>query len=589
MSKILNLKKSKKFVKTVKTVEPPKDIHRHDILFDLNHLKSLLDSPSFYRDVPLYINRFFFKYNNDIFYDNGETFVLLSRIDAKNKIPSNYSKKITTETEQPNGSILKKSKEMKLSCYFDMDLFLKTNETKLTIDYNKEYKFIESKYIRGFEVKYNYLNMKKDLPRNYDQEIKITDKVRLGVKMFFDHIKSIICSDDADEYDTTIKFIASSCAGHKLKIALIWNSEEQTGKGTVLNYLKDLLGSRMYKTSSIENVEKYNKGFEGCTLLNFDELPVSGTSKTLQDVMKAYITEPNFDCREMYSQSYSQLNTFNIIITSNNNSVSLTQSNHVRYYSNTISDKYSCNKNPEYFKKLHKAINDEQVKIAIFQEFMKIYEEQVQPINWLGNETKTTKTGIIKKIEALPLFVKYIKNKYLMAGRGINDASTEFIAEYQFTNKFDKISSTSMGKYLGKLNVILKKIDNKEFKGRKYIISYKNLKQSFIDNKWILDDELEELEKYDGEIDDEDEPKPKENPIDFGLKPKEILIEDIPVKVKSTKDLLEDELQEVEKYESSKPNLKINKSTKVKPIQYITEIEPLTEDTINEFMKNLEI
>ena len=58
----------------------------------------------------------------------------------------------------------------------------------------------------------------------------------------------------------------------------------------------------MCKTSSIENVEKYTKGFEERTLINLDELPVSGTSKILQDSLKALITEPHFDCRAMYNQ-----------------------------------------------------------------------------------------------------------------------------------------------------------------------------------------------------------------------------------------------------------------------------------------------
>ena len=103
-----------------------------------------------------------------------------------------------------------------------------------------------------------------------------------------------------------LKFLASSCAGHKVRIALIWKSLEQSGKSSVLNYLKDLLGDRIFKTSSIENVEKYTKDFEGRTLINLDELPVSGASKILQDSLKALITEPHFDCRAMYNQGYEQ-------------------------------------------------------------------------------------------------------------------------------------------------------------------------------------------------------------------------------------------------------------------------------------------
>ena len=112
-----------------------------------------------------------------------------------------------------NGKTKIEIKTFLLSQYFDLDIWLKTNDTKLTIDYNKDFKFIESIYKGGFEVKYNFLNMKKDLLRDYIKELKLNNEIKDGVKLFFNHIKEIICSNDDDEYDTTIKFLASSCAG----------------------------------------------------------------------------------------------------------------------------------------------------------------------------------------------------------------------------------------------------------------------------------------------------------------------------------------------------------------------------------------
>ena len=533
--------------------EKPK-INKYDVLFDLNHLENLMKQPVYYQVVPEYINKFFFKYGDDIFYDNGETFELLTKINAKNRIPSNYTKDIQIE-KNINGKTKIEIKKFSLSQYFDFDIWLKTNDTKLTIDYNKDFKFIESVYKRGFEVKYNFLNMKKDLPRDYSKDLKFNDEIKDAVKLFFNHIKEIICSNDDDEYDTTIKFLASSCAGWKVRIALIWNSLEQSGKGSVLNYLKDLLGDRMFKTSSIENVEKYTKGFEGRTLINLDELPVSGTSKILQDSLKALITEPHFDCRAMYNQGYEQKNTFNIIITSNNNSISLTQSNNIRYFVNTISDKYAGNKNTEYFKKLHKNINKEEVKIAIFKEFMNIFETQVKPFNWLGTDVKPTKSGTIKRIDALPNFIKYIKNNYLLNGDGINEDTKTFILEYQANNPKDRISNTSIGIYLKQLNVDCKKIDNKEFKGRKYIASFETLKEAYINNNWLLDTEKEDIEEInDGK---EEKPKPKNSPLDNGisLEPdyKKLYFEllekqkETPKQVQKTEEITEDDVEALEK------------------------------------------
>ena len=265
--------------------------------------------------------------------------------------------------------------------------------------------------------------MKKDLPRNYDKKVELTDFNKAGVKAFFDHIKIIACSNNEDEYDVTTKFFASSIMGHKVKIALLWQSKEQSGKGTILNVINKILGDRMYKTSDVEQVEKYSKGFEGCTLINLDELPMHGSSKTLQDQLKAKITEDVFDCRGMYQPPYIQKNTFNIVITSNNNSIALTQTNNKRYYVNSISDDYIGN--TKYFDKLYKHIDNEDVQILIYQEFERIYNEQVKPTNWIGNNVNVTKGAKMKQMEALPTLHKFIKDNYLKFGEGIDEITTD--------------------------------------------------------------------------------------------------------------------------------------------------------------------
>ena len=97
-----------------------------------------MKQPTYYQVVPEYINKFFFKYGYDIFYDNVETVELLTKTNAKNRIPSNYSKNI--QIEKPvNGKTKIEIKKFLLSQYFDFDIWLKTNDTKLTIDYNNDF------------------------------------------------------------------------------------------------------------------------------------------------------------------------------------------------------------------------------------------------------------------------------------------------------------------------------------------------------------------------------------------------------------------------------------------------------------------
>ena len=69
--------------------------------------------------------------------------------------------------------------------------------------------------------------------------------------------------------------------------------------------------------------------------------------------------------------------------------------------------------------------------------------------------------------------------------------------------------------YLKQLNVDCKKIDYKEFKGRKYIASFEALKEAYINNNWLLNTEKEDIEEInDGK---EEKPKPKNSPLDNGI------------------------------------------------------------------------
>ena len=63
--------------------------------------------PIYYQVVQEYMNKFFLKYGDDIFYDNREIFELLSKTNAKNRISSNYTKNFQIE-KTVNGKTKKK-------------------------------------------------------------------------------------------------------------------------------------------------------------------------------------------------------------------------------------------------------------------------------------------------------------------------------------------------------------------------------------------------------------------------------------------------------------------------------------------------
>ena len=67
--------------------------------------------PIYYQVVQEYMNKFFFKYGDDIFYDNREIFELLSKTNAKNRISSNYTKNFQIE-KTVNGKTKKRNQEV---------------------------------------------------------------------------------------------------------------------------------------------------------------------------------------------------------------------------------------------------------------------------------------------------------------------------------------------------------------------------------------------------------------------------------------------------------------------------------------------
>ena len=136
--------------------------------------------------------------------------------------------------------------------------------------------------------------------------------------------------------------------------------------------------------------------------------------------------------------------------------------------------------------------------------------------------------------------------------------------------------------YLKQLNVDCKKIDNKEFKGRKYIVSFEALKESYINNNWLLDSEKEDIEEIND--DKEDKPKLKNSPLDNGiyLEPdyKKLYFEllekqkETPKQVQKTDEITEDDIETLEKEQNDVCN-------NIKPKQQEEKPEPEPEPENN--------
>ena len=451
-------------------------ITKTDIRFDRLHCKNLLDTEQI-ESAKLYIKKFFFSYQNKIFYNDGINFILYSREDALKLIPNDLKISIL----KPNETTKKFEKQdISIKDYLKESEFLNTEYTP-TIDFNKPLIFTKNINIRGHDFTDNYLNMSK--PINYNvitgKQFEKTQEIINNTKLIYDHLENSLCSKNKQCFEYVLNFIACSLGGRKLRKCLYLQSKERSGKGIILNdVLKNILGSRMYKTNSIESILKYTKAFEGCCLINFDELPHSADYKGVQDNLKGLITEPTFTCRDMYSSGYDQINTFNIILTTNNDAVSLTQSNNSRYVCLDISEENIGNN--EYFKLLSKGIKYEHVLENFYNDMMDRFNK-ICP-DWNEDIMPETESRKLKIIEALPQLYKYIKEEFILRNTGIDVRTDTFLQEYKLITK-DRTSPQKIGRMLKEINIVSIKLSSN--KGYKYKISKEDLLKVFQEKKWI--------------------------------------------------------------------------------------------------------
>ena len=446
------------------------------IVFDRNHCKTLLNSNKV-EEAKTYLKYFFFSYENKIFFFNGYEFLLYTKEEALKLIPDDFKLSVMVPNEHTKKF---EKEEISLKTYLKSTDFMNL-DYKPTIDFStNDLVIVKNKRIRGFDFKENYLNMAK--PYNYDvllgKPIIQTKELKESINTIYDHIKTVLCNGEVDSYEWFMNFIACSFYGRKVRKAVVLQSKERTGKGIIINdFLKEVLGDRMFKTNSVESIMRYTKSFEGCCLINFDELPHCDNYKGLQDNLKGLITEPEFTCRDMYSSGYQQKNTFNILITTNNDAISLTQNNNSRYVCLDINE--SKIGDTEYFKKLSKAMKYPNVLEQMYNDM----KERFKTLDtWNEDVMPFTETRKIKIIEALPQFYKYIKEQFILTNTDINCRTNDFLDEYRLITK-DKTSNQKIGRMLSELGI--KPIKNSNNNGYNYRITCKDLYKIFKDKNWI--------------------------------------------------------------------------------------------------------
>lgn len=361
-----------------------------------------------------------------------------------------------------------------------------------------------------------------------------SDQEKAAVKLMLNHINGVWCSSNELQYEYVLTWL--SCLGRrKVKSALYLQSLEQTGKTLVIEFLKEhVFGeTTVHMTDNIESISKYTQVLEGKILVNINEMPCVSAGQFMQimDKMKTLVTDPIFMSRGMFQQEYKMANTFNMILTSNNDAIGVSTTNHKRYKMLDVSNARIGDY--KYFDELCGAAMNDQAGRAFFLWLKERYEQYGGDFN----ADKFPKTMAFKdKInERLNPLYKFIKFKLLKKMKGLDMPLPEICRQFQ-NSDYARECKREMSKI--KISKELQQLKPVQFTRKDYTVNgktskcyffkagYKELFDEFTKNGWIhetdsiefgndIDDDLQVPSDDSSCSDsDSDEPPPEEvNPI----------------------------------------------------------------------------
>ena len=141
-----------------------------------------------------------------------------------------------------------------------------------------------------------------------------------GCRHLLEHIFRVWCHGNQVHYDFVLNWFSFLLQKPWIKIGILLavKSKEGAGKGIVFDFMRSILGGRLYAqiTSLDQLIGTHNSVLEGRLLINGDEIIWGGNIKD-GNSMKAVITETEVWIHEKYRARYRVQNTSAICISSN--------------------------------------------------------------------------------------------------------------------------------------------------------------------------------------------------------------------------------------------------------------------------------
>ena len=224
-------------------------LHKRDIKFDVVYLKSLLDENKV-KELEAYLRKFFFRYKTKIFFFDGVVFELYDQDKALKLIPNDcvLEKMVADEETKKFKKVFYNVKSYIQSTDFMQYEFLPS------IDFSQGLKNTKQRTINTVSIQETFFEIAKPMAIDVNSKpMEIINELKQGLHLIDKHLYEVWCSKNNELYEFVLNFIACSLGGRKLRKCINIQTPKRTGKGIIINnLLGEILGDRMYKTSSVE-------------------------------------------------------------------------------------------------------------------------------------------------------------------------------------------------------------------------------------------------------------------------------------------------------------------------------------------------
>lgn len=188
----------------------------------------------------------------------------------------------------------------------------------------------------------------------------------LGIKLYLNHIKKIICAGNNEHYEYVLNWMAHLIQKpwEKPEVAIVLKAGQGTGKGSFVNPIGKIIGAHyLYANTADQVVGKFNSQLENKILVFADEFFAGHKSAT--DQLKTKITEPIGSIERKGQDRIAVPCYSRIVMASNHENIIRIEKDERRYLFLAVDE--SEKQNSAYFDPLKDEVNKEDFPSKLLQ------------------------------------------------------------------------------------------------------------------------------------------------------------------------------------------------------------------------------